>query len=80
MRQKKADFDQMRSENRAKDEQSRQIVKQSISKKIVTDKEKISIETQDRLREAQLHSDLTLENMKREVKQRLELDYQQKLN
>ena len=70
----------MRSENRAKDEQSRQIVKQSISKKIVTDKEKISIETQDRLREAQLHSDLTLENMKREVKQRVELDYQQKLN
>ena len=70
----------MRSENRSKDEQSRQIVKQSISKKIVTDKEKISIETQDRLREAQLHSDLTLENMKREVKQRLELDYQQKLN
>ena len=70
----------MRSENRAKDDQSRHIVKQSISKKIVTDKEKISIETQDRLREAQLHSDLTLENMKREVKQRVELDYQQKLN
>ena len=70
----------MRSENRAKDDQSRNIVKQSISKKIVTDKEKISIETQDRLREAQLHSDLTLENMKREVKQRVELDYQQKLN
>lgn len=66
----------MRSENRAKDDQSRQIIKQSISKKIVTDKEKISIETQDRLREAQLHSDLTLENMKREVKQRVELDYQ----
>ena len=66
----------MRSENRAKDDQSREIIKQSISKKIVTDKEKISIETQDRLREAQLHSDLTLENMKREVKQRVELDYQ----
>ena len=66
----------MRNENRAKDDQSRQIIKQSISKKIVTDKEKISIETQDRLREAQLHSDLTLENMKREVKQRVELDYQ----
>ena len=66
----------MRSENRAKDDQSRQIIKQSISKKIVTDKEKLSIETQDRLREAQLHSDLTLENMKREVKQRVELDYQ----
>ena len=31
----------MRSENRAKDDQSRQIIKQSISKKIVTDKEKI---------------------------------------
>ena len=70
----------MRGENRAKDDQSRQIVKQSISKKIVTDKEKISIETQDRLREAQLHSDLTLENMKRAVKQCVELDYQQKLN
>ena len=70
----------MRSENRAKDEQSRQIVKHSISKRITTDKEKISIETQDRLREAQLHGDLTLENMKREVKQRVELNYQQKLN
>ena len=70
----------MRSENRAKDEQSRQIVKQSISKRITTDKEKISIETQDRLREVQLHGDLTLENMKREVKQRVELNYQQKLN
>ena len=70
----------MRSENRAKDDESRMIVKSSISRKIATDKEKVSIEKQDRQREVQLHSDLTLENMKKEVKQRIELEYQQKIN
>jgi len=38
----------MRSENRAKDDESRMIVKSSISRKIATDKEKVSIEKQDR--------------------------------
>ena len=34
MKQKKVDFDQMQGENKAKDDESRQVLKQSITKRI----------------------------------------------
>ena len=43
-------------------------MKQANQKKLETQKEKLKIETQDKLREAQLHSEIVMENMKKEVK------------
>ena len=80
LKQKKAEFDQMRGENKIKDDESRHVLKQSVQKRLASDKEKETLESQDRLRETQLHSQLMLENMKKEVKQRIELEHQKKYN
>ena len=52
----------------------------SLHTKIANDKEKMSIETQEKLREVRLHHEILRENKKKEIKQKIELEHQRKLN
>lgn len=52
LKQKRAEFDQIKVENRQKDETCRQTLRQSTKTKTETIRDKVKIETQEQLREA----------------------------
>ena len=52
----------------------------SLNSKVANDKEKVAIETEEKLREVRLHYEILGENRKREISQRVELEHQRKLN
>ena len=70
----------MRSENRAKDDDLKDDLRKQIQAKIQIEKDKAATESQDKLREAQLHSEIMLENMKAEIRHKIELQHQQRIN
>ena len=58
----------MRHDNRGKDEDICASMRKQVRKRNELEMEKASIENKDKMREAQLQSEMILENMKKEVK------------
>ena len=52
----------------------------SLNQRLANEKDKLQISAQEKLREVAVQSSVMLENMKKEIAQRVELDHQRKLN
>ena len=77
---KQAEFETLKHQNTVKNDQNKQILVKSLNQKLSNEKEKLQINTQEKLREVAVQSNIMLENTKKEIAQRVELDHQRKLN
>ena len=66
--------------NQVQNDQSKQTLMKSMNKKLQIEKEKQQIAIIEKLGEVAIQSSVMLENQKKEIKQKLELDHQRKVN
>ena len=72
---KQAEYETLKHQNTIKNDQNKQVLVKSLNKKLSNEKDKLQINTQEKLREVSVQSSVMLENMKKEIAQRVELDH-----
>ena len=72
---KRAEFETLKHQNSVKNDNNKQILVKSLNQKMSNEKEKLQLNTQEKLREVAVQNSIMLENQKKEIKQKIELNH-----